>query len=52
MKESDNLRRKIFEYEHMSGAKQEFREKFSSEITKIENELVQQLREEKEFLKS
>lgn len=51
-KEADDLRRKIFEYEHLSGSKKEIKDKFSSEITKIENEMIQQLKEEKEFLKS
>jgi chromosome segregation ATPase len=51
-KESDELKRKIFEYEHEKGERKEFKEKFSSEITKIENEMIQQLKEEKEFLQS
>jgi chromosome segregation ATPase len=51
-RESDELRKKLLEYEHLGQEKKEFHEKFSAEIAKIENEMIQQLKEEKEFLQS
>ena len=49
MKESDDLKKKLFELEYKNSNKDGGK---NGEYAKIENEMIQQLTEEKEFLKA